>query len=262
MNRGYGVSALVDSGIATRLAEAAEESGYMSFWVNDVPGGNGLEQLAAVQAATSTIRTGVGVLAADRWPAALIVREVNRLGLDAKRLVIGIGAGALGRGSLSSTAEIASQVRTQLPAQVMIGALGPEMCRLAGANSDGVILNWLTPAAARKSSEITRTAAAETGQPVPEVIGYVRTAAEPDAHQRLTTEATNYEAYPAYRRHFARMGVSALETTVNGSPGEIAIRLDEYAGSVDEIVVRAIAANETLESYLTVLRAARPGATE
>ena len=258
MNRGYGVSALINQEMIAPLAQAAEKDGYSTFWVNDVPGGNGLEQLQLAQSATNSIRLGVGVLPVDRWSASSIVDEVTRVNLDPERLLIGIGAGTLHKGSLDATGEVANQLITRLPVRVLIGALGPAMCRLAGTGSHGVILNWLTPDAAKDLGQLTRNGAASVGNPAPEVIAYVRTAADPRAQWRLEKEANSYEGYPAYHRHFQRMGVAGLETAVNGSPAEIVRRFGTYADTVDELVARAIPASDNLADYLTVLEAARP----
>lgn len=258
MNRGYGISALVNQEWIAPLAKAAEQAGYSTFWVNDVPGGNGLEQLQRAQAATTRIRLGVGVLPVDRWNAAAITSSVAKLRLEPERLVLGIGAGALHRGSLDATEKVARDLIAKLAARVMIGALGPAMCRLAGTSAHGVILNWLTPAAASELGQLTREGAASTGRADPEVVAYVRTAANPKAQDRLGNEAASYEGYPAYSRHFHRMGVSALDTAVNGSPAEIDARFEAYANNVDELVARAITPGDDLPEYLEVLHAAQP----
>lgn len=259
MNRGYGVSSLVRSELIAPLARAAEAAGYSTFWVNDVPGGNGLEQLQRAQAVTSRIRLGVGVLPVDRWNAQAIISAVTDLKLETERLVLGIGAGELHKGSLAVTGELARQLTANLPARVLIGALGPAMCRLAGSAAHGVILNWLTPEAAVELGDLTRQAAASTGRHDPEIVAYVRTAADPGAQPRLVAEAASYESYPAYSRHFDRFHVTALETAINGSAAEINAYFETYAAAVDELVARAIAAGDGLEDYLAVLNAARPG---
>jgi alkanesulfonate monooxygenase SsuD/methylene tetrahydromethanopterin reductase-like flavin-dependent oxidoreductase (luciferase family) len=260
MERGYGVSALINPDLIGPLANAAEAAGYQTFWVNDVPNGNGLERLSRAQQVTSRIRLGVGVLPVDRWNAQAIAEEIARLNLDADRLVVGIGAGTLHKGSLDATADVASDLISRVRARVLIGALGPKMCRLAGSGAHGVLLNWLTPGAAEELALLTKEGAAAVGRPVPEIVGYVRTAADPAAQSRLEKEATAYEGYPSYARHFERMGVRAIDTTVNGSGSEIDRRFQAYASSTDEVVARAIAASDSLDDYLAVLRAASPAA--
>jgi len=258
MNRGFGVSALVNPDIIASLANAAEAAGYQTFWVNDVPDGNGLERLARAQRVTSRIRLGVGVLPVDRWRAETIAGEIARLDLDPDRLLVGIGAGGLHKGSLDATATVSSDLILRVRAKVLIGALGPKMCRLAGSGAHGVILNWLTPAAAEELALQTKQGAAAVGRPMPEIVVYVRTSADPAAQSRLEREASSYEGYPSYARHFERMGVRAIETTVSGSSAEIDSRYIAFESSTDEVVARAIAASETLDDYMTVLRAASP----
>ena len=255
--RGYGVSALIAPGSVPVLAKAAEEAGFQTFWVNDVQGANGLEQLAQAQEATSTIRLGVGVLPVDRWSVEEIASTVGRLDLNTDRLLIGIGAGAYYKDSLQLTGDTALALAEKTSARIMIGALGPKMCWLAGSHANGVLLNWCTPRAARELAELTREGASEAKRPQPEIITYVRTSASPDAQRRLENEANSYQSYPAYSRHFERMGVHAIETTVNGTQEEIARRFAEFDSS-DEIVARAIAATDRIDDYLAVLRAAAP----
>ena len=88
---------------------------------------------------------------------------------------------------------------------------------------------------------------------------YVRVAMEPAAIERLTVEAARYGSYPSYAAHFRRFGVEAIDTTI-GLEGhtEIAARLDRYAGTVDEIVVRAITGTETFEAYRDLAIATAP----
>jgi alkanesulfonate monooxygenase SsuD/methylene tetrahydromethanopterin reductase-like flavin-dependent oxidoreductase (luciferase family) len=260
LRRGFGISALVDKSLIAPLASAAEAAGYATFWVNDVPGANGLEQLQRAQAATNSIRLGVGVLPVDRWPGEQIVREVRRLNLDTERLAIGIGAGALHKGSLEATANVAGHLTDTLPVKVLIGALGPQMCQLAGASADGVILNWLTAQAATGLAARTRAGASESGKASTEVVAYVRTAANPAAQARLAAESAAYESYPAYARHFERIGSSALDTTVNGASGDIDYCFRGFAPAVDEVVARAIARGDSLADYLEVLNGAAPAA--
>ncbi|MDQ2683019.1 MAG: LLM class flavin-dependent oxidoreductase [Chloroflexota bacterium] len=256
MKRGFGVSALIASDFVGPLAQQAEASGYATFWVNDVPGGNGLAQLGRAQQATSRIRLGVGVLPVDRWTAEEIAAVIAAQGLDESRLLLGIGAGALQTGSVEATRAFAEDLRGVTTASILVGALGPRMVRMAGEATDGVLLNWLTPVAASESADIIRSAAGEAGRAI-EVIAYVRTAASPQAAERLASESAAYEGYPSYKRHFDRMGVRAIDTTVNGGSSEISARYALYTG-VDEIVCRAIVSEETLDAYSDVLAAAAP----
>jgi hypothetical protein len=54
------------------------------------------------------------------------------------------------------------------------------------------------------------------------------------------------------------MGVAPIETTAYGSPEAIRRKLAEFSAVVDEVVVRAIVAEETEDAYLALLEACRP----
>lgn len=258
MERGYGVAAAIDANMISPLAAAAERAGFTTFWVNDTEAGNGLEQLRRAQEATERIRLGVGVLAVDRWSAEQIVTELDRLRLDQTRLDLGIGAGQLHAGSLEAVREVAEGLRSKSTARVLIGALGPRMVALGGEAADGVVLSWLTPTSAQTLAGVVRDAASASGRPAPRVVAYARTASNPDAFGRLERESATYESYPAYKRHFDRLGVRAIDTTARGSASEIDAFLNQFANSIDEVVCRAIPASETLDGYLEVLTAAAP----
>ena len=258
IDRGFGVSAMISADFVQPLALAAETSGYATFWVNDVPGGNGLEQLARAQLATTNIRLGVGVLPVDRWSPGDILHEIDRLRLDVSRVVIGIGSGALRVGSLDTVATACRSLKDGGITSVLVGALGPSMCELAGREADGVILNWLVPEAAPDLVARVESGGRAAGRNDPEIVAYVRTACHPAAQERLRKEATAYEGYPAYSRHFARMGVSAIETSISGTRDTISARFEAFAPYVDEVVARAIAQDDSLGAYLAVLSAASP----
>jgi hypothetical protein len=130
------------------------------------------------------------------------------------------------------------------------------MIELSGSETDGALLNWLTPVAAERSIDDLRVAA--NGKPV-EAIAYVRVALANGALAKLEAEALRYESYPQYAAHFERMGVRAIDTCVSG-PTAAAIQagLAGFDEVVDETVVRAIVAEENAASYLDLIRAAAP----
>jgi alkanesulfonate monooxygenase SsuD/methylene tetrahydromethanopterin reductase-like flavin-dependent oxidoreductase (luciferase family) len=257
MGRGFGVAAALPAALTAPLAAAAEQHGYTSFWVNDTPGHDGLERLAAAAAATSRILLGVGVIPVDRRPAAEILARVSELGLPSERLLLGIGSGG-GLGGIGRVRTALVSLLAAHPAPIVVGALGPRMCRLAGALADGILLNWLTPAYTAPSVEWVRAAAAEAGRPTPRLMTYVRTAL-PEGAARLQVEADRYAAIPVYGAHFARMGVAPVSTGVAGPAGAIQAGLAAYAVLLDETIVRAITPNDTLDEIMALLTAAAPG---
>lgn len=256
--RGFGVAGALPLEIIRKLAPAAEEAGYQSFWVNDTPNGDGLAALRAAADVTSTIHLGVGVIPLDRQPADVIARRVHELDLPQERLLLGVGSGNP-RGGLQRTRDGADMLEDRVEALVIVGALGPKMCALAGSHADGVLLNWLTADYVAPSAAFTDQAAAEAGRPRPLILGYVRTALGDGAVEVFEREAARYASYPAYAANFARMGTPAEKTAVTGeSAAEIQAGLAPFASELDETVVRAITGEETAAAYLALLEAAAP----
>jgi hypothetical protein len=62
----------------------------------------------------------------------------------------------------------------------------------------------------------------------------------------LEQEAARYEGYPNYAANFARLGHGALDATIRGVDGAaLASGIEAYAGAVDELVLRAITADDS-----------------
>ena len=100
------------------------------------------------------------------------------------------------------------ELREALPGvRLVLAAMGPKMCALAGAEFDGVFFNWMTPDFAAGAREQVEAGAREAGRETPPVFGYVRTAVGPDAAERLAKEESFYrDLHDGYRNHFARLG--------------------------------------------------------
>jgi alkanesulfonate monooxygenase SsuD/methylene tetrahydromethanopterin reductase-like flavin-dependent oxidoreductase (luciferase family) len=240
------------------LAPAAEAAGYHTFWVNDTPTGDGLAALRVAADATAEIRLGVGVIPLDRQPADEIARRVIELGLPQERVLLGIGSGNP-RGGLDRVRAGAALLEERLKAPVMVGALGPRMCALAGESADGVLLNWLTAAYVAPSAAITDDAARRAERPRPLILGYVRTVFGSGAREVFAEEAGRYAGYPAYAANFTRMGTPAADTAVAGdSRQDIQTGLAPFTAELDETVVRAITGDESAAAYLALLEAAAP----
>jgi len=256
--RGFGIAGAVDHQVAARLAVAAEAAGFATFWANDTPGGDGLGSLAAAAAVTTSIQLGVGVIPIDRQPGDVIARRVIELHLPQDRVILGIGSGGLVHGARDAVRVGALLLRERLSATIVVGALGPRMCEIAGEVADGVLLNWLTPDYMPVLAEITRGAAEQAGRPAPWIGAYVRVALDGPAIDRLEEESARYASYPQYAAHFERMGVPAIGTCAMGNSSQIQFGLNAFAFGADEIVVRAIASAETENAYLELLQAAAP----
>jgi alkanesulfonate monooxygenase SsuD/methylene tetrahydromethanopterin reductase-like flavin-dependent oxidoreductase (luciferase family) len=253
--RGFGIAGSLDHGIVADLATAAESKGWDAFWANDTPGAEGLASLSAAARVTERIDLGVGVIPVDRTPVSQIAARLRELDLPLDRVIVGIGSGGVRKGSIELMRAAVVELRDLVPVRVYIGALGPAMCRLTGEVADGVLLNWLTPRRAHASGELIRAVAAEAGRPVPAIAAYVRVAQD-SGRERLATEADRYTSFPQYGAHFARMGVPAIETTVSGSDADIQGGLAAFDDKVDEVILRAIVADETAQAYLALLDAA------
>lgn len=249
--RGFGVAGALDHAVIRAIAPAAEAAGIDTFWANDTPGGDGLAALAAAAAGTSRIRLAVGVIPVDRVPAAAIAARVAELGLPRERLLIGIGSGMAKIGAVDLVRNAARELRETYGLRAVVGALGPRMVEAGARDADGVLLNWLTPGAAAASAAGVRAI-----EPGADVIAYVRVALGDAARERLEAEALRYEGYPAYAAHFERMGVRAIDTCVSAtSDAGLRSGLAAFDGAVDEVVARAITADDSSEPYLRTLAA-------
>ncbi len=227
-----GVAGALGPEAIAALAPTVERLGFAALWVNDTPGGDALAALAAAARTTSTLILAAGVVPIDRRPAADIARAVT--GLPAERLWLGVGAGGLRAGALARVGDAVEQLRATGAARVLVGALGPRMRRLGAEQGDGVLLNWVPADAVADQRAVLRTM-----DPAAHVAVYVRTALDPVAGGRLAAEAERYGSFPAYARHFARLGVAPIDTAFDG---EEALRagLAAYRGAADEVVLRAV----------------------
>ncbi|PJJ70572.1 alkanesulfonate monooxygenase SsuD/methylene tetrahydromethanopterin reductase-like flavin-dependent oxidoreductase (luciferase family) [Diaminobutyricimonas aerilata] len=234
-----------------RLAVEIERAGFFGLWVNDTPGGDALTALAAAARVTSRIRLGAGVIALDRRPAEQIAAALGDL--PQERLVLGLGVGRGSRGSLDGMRDAVALLRERTEASVVVGALGPRMRGLAARVGDGVLLNWLPAAAADEQRAELQRVAADAGRPAPRTILYVRTIVDDAARPALEREAARYGGVPAYAANFERLGVEPIDTTLT-PPLEEGIRT--YRGAVDELVLRAITADDAEPSYARFIETA------
>jgi alkanesulfonate monooxygenase SsuD/methylene tetrahydromethanopterin reductase-like flavin-dependent oxidoreductase (luciferase family) len=259
VSRGFGVAAGLDPDVARPLAARCAELGYASMWSNDHPGAKGLETLAEFAAAAPGTDLGVAVIALDRTPAEEIAADIERLGLDPSRLWLGVGAGFSER-PLTRMRELLPELRERLPGvRLVLAAMGPKMCELAGAGFDGAFFNWMTPEFAAGARQKVEAGAREAGRETPPVLGYVRTAVGEDAGPRLAKEESFYrDLHDGYRNHFARLGEPHGTVGVAaGVAGEAQQALTAYEDVLDTVVVRGLA-SASVEAMGTVAEAAAP----
>jgi alkanesulfonate monooxygenase SsuD/methylene tetrahydromethanopterin reductase-like flavin-dependent oxidoreductase (luciferase family) len=259
VSRAFGVTAGLEPEIASPLAGRCQELDYHSMWSNDHPGAKGLETLAEYAKGADRIDLGVAVIALDRQSPGEIAADIERFGIDKDRLWLGIGAGFTEK-PLTKMREALPGLREALPGvRLVLAAMGPKMCALAGAEWDGVFFNWMTPEFATGAREKVEEGAQEAGRETPTIFGYVRTAVGANAEGRLAKDESFYrDLHKGYRDHFDRQG--APEGTV-GVAGEnesvVQAGLDRYK-ALDVIVVRALA-SATIEDMSALAEAAAPG---
>ena len=76
---------------------------------------------------------------------------------------------------------------------------------------------------------------------------------------QLDEEGGRYAAIPAYAAHFARMGAPPVATAVAAAADATVPRaLAAWERALDDVVVRAIVAHDTVEETVALVRAARP----
>ena len=238
-----GIAGALDHAIVARLAPHLEQLGFSTLWVNDTPEGDALAALAVAAEYTERLRLAVGVIPMDRRPPAAILAALAERGLPEDRLVLGVGSGSRrGPGMLAAVRAEVDALRGGTSAPVMLGALGPRMRRLAAEAADGVLLSWLAPEGALAIAREFDTTTAI----------YVRAAFDPAARSRLDAEAARYAGYPSYAAHFEREQLTPLDTAIDRDASRIAA----YRDAVDEVVLRAVVADETEVDYLAFAEAA------
>jgi alkanesulfonate monooxygenase SsuD/methylene tetrahydromethanopterin reductase-like flavin-dependent oxidoreductase (luciferase family) len=180
---------------------------------------------------------------------------------------------------------------------VVLGALGPNMLKLAGEASDGAALNWCTPETIAWSRQIVAEGAKAAGRDPADVkiVEYIRICVDDDeaaARRAFVKALMGYAlARPGvpksagYRGHFGRMGFDEALTEledrrdrgapeaelVDAFPVELA-KLVGYFGpasgaaaafrrlaeGLDTAIVRVVAARPGIESITAVMDACQP----
>jgi alkanesulfonate monooxygenase SsuD/methylene tetrahydromethanopterin reductase-like flavin-dependent oxidoreductase (luciferase family) len=258
MARGFGVAAGLDPDVARPLAARCAELGYDSLWSNDHPGARGLETLAEFAAAAPQIELGVAVIALDRTPPERIAADIEATGLDPARLWLGVGAG-FSEKPLTRMRQSLPELRERLPGvRLVLAAMGPKMCALAGASYDGAFFNWMTPEFAAGARTKVEAGAQEASRETPPVFGYVRTAVGPDAAERLAKEESFYrDLHDGYRNHFARLQEPEGTVGVAAADRDTTQKALAAYTALDTVVVRGLA-SATAEAMTDVAAAATP----
>ena len=142
--------------------------------------------------------------------------------------------------------------------RLVLAAMGPRMCELAGREFDGAFLNWMTPEFAAGAREQVHGGARDAAREPPPVLGYVRTAVGEDAGERLVKEESFYrDLHDGYRRQFERLGEPPGSVGIAAPDREEVRRGLERFDALDLTVVRGLA-SATLEAMSALAAAAAP----
>jgi alkanesulfonate monooxygenase SsuD/methylene tetrahydromethanopterin reductase-like flavin-dependent oxidoreductase (luciferase family) len=240
------------------LGPRLEALGFAGLWSNDNPGRSGLATLATASVRATSLDLGLGVAPLSARRPGEIAGEVRALGLDPRRLLLGVGSGR--SASLALVRDGVAELRRLLPAtRIGISALGPRMCRLAGEVADFVLLNWAEPERVAWARERVAEGAAAAGRSAPVIAAYVRMTVGPGAVERLAQAAAGYGGHPGpYARLFADQGrtTGAPPGVAATDPASAPGLLARYLGSLDLPVVRAVPEDDDLAAWCSVAEAA------
>src|SRR5215475_5367940 len=252
-----------DGSLAGAAAQArrAQQAGFASFWLPNIFGIDAITAAALVGREVERIELGTAVVPTyPRHPAALAQQALTAAAAcGGGRLVLGIGVShkiviedmygydfgqpirhmreylavllpLLERHQASFTGTtVRANIGLTVPGEgrvpVMLAALGTQMLRLAGQQTDGTIL-WMTgPATVRDHVvPVITGAAAAAGRPAPRVVCTlpVCVTSDPDAERKRADRLfAIYGQLPSYRAMLDREGAAG--------PGDVAIVGDEDA---------------------------------
>jgi len=256
------------------LVKVAVNLGYTSGWApGGVTSRDGI--LTAVQWAQAggpRLTTGTSVTVAPFWtPASLASQAATAAELTEGRFVLGIGSGSAHEPSAQSAYDMPNRpvvalmrdylrilrgllngeevnyagktmalrsVRLGFKAPsvpIYVGALGPQMVKLAGELADGVIPSWSSPEQVAWGKDLAAESARRAGRDPSDVkwAGFVRMCIDEDADLARRTFAESLVRYGlarpgaardrSFRGHFGRMGFDATlrqleERRDNGAP--------------------------------------------
>jgi alkanesulfonate monooxygenase SsuD/methylene tetrahydromethanopterin reductase-like flavin-dependent oxidoreductase (luciferase family) len=257
MRQGFALFAGISADVVKATARETEALGFASFWVNHPGPVDGLAALGVAARETRRVALGIGVIPLNTRGPQSIVEGVRANALPMDRLLLGVGSP--NPGALTRVRTGVAELRAAFETRVMVAALGPKMCELAGEIADGVLFNFVTPEHARASAELVRAGARKAGRPVPALYSYVRVALGATSRARLQDEADRYGKIPAYAANFARMGVKPIDTTIMAeTPAALRAAIARWDGVVDELVLRAITPADTVDETLALVQAAKP----
>jgi probable F420-dependent oxidoreductase len=259
------------------IAREAEARGYRTAWVGEASGAEAI--VLSTLIATHTRRLGIanGVIPVQtRTPIVYGQAAATLAHLAPGRFALGLGLSSEiivgqwhGLPFAPSTRQMREAVqiiraaaagervnfegafyrlknfRLAIPApapapRIYLAALGPRMCELAGEVADGVLLNWIPPAAVPVSVRHVEIGAKRAGRSLADldVAVYVRTCVTDErgpVREALARDITGYAIVGAYARFFEACGFAEEVRTVNA-----AWKAGDRAGAVKGISERVL----------------------
>ena len=193
------------------LASEAKQLGYGSLWTNAGVDYDPIGMCIAWNQRTG-LPTGVSVVPIARNPPAVLALAARTaFELSGGRFVLGVGSGSVTERPIRAVRDYLAEVRKVAPRlQIAVGALGPQMLRLASTHAEAAALNWCTAEQVRWSRE-------QTG-PGTRLVEYIRVCVDDDvpaARRALAQQILSYallvrpSGARGYRAHFERMGFAA-----------------------------------------------------
>jgi len=234
------------------LAREAAALGYTSLWT---PIGNTREpfDICAIWHQGSALATGIAVAPLSSWPIDDLA-SVSKETFERCRgkFTLGIGAGRLAEAPIRIMRDAIAELRTRLPGlPIFLGALGPQMLRLAGERYDGAALNWCSTEQVEWSRHLVEAGARKAGRDRVDVKihEYIRVCVDEDEQSARIAFAKMVMTYAlvrpgvdktkGYRAHFARMGfdkaLTDLETRRASGASE-----DELARTFPVTLLRSV----------------------
>lgn len=193
------------------VAVEARQLGYGSVWTN---AGIDYDPIGMCVAwnQQSGLPTGVSVVPIARNPPAVLgLAARTAFELSDGQFVLGVGSGSITERPIRVVREYLGEIRKVAPhVQLAVGALGPQMLRLASTHADAAALNWCTAEQVRWSRE-------QVGRKT-RLVEYLRVCVDTDvdaARQALAQQILAYallvrpSGARGYRNHFERMGFGA-----------------------------------------------------
>ena len=220
------------------LATEAKALGYQSLWTNASLDYDPIA-LCVAWHERSGLPTGVSVAPIARNPPAVLALAARTAHeLTGGTFTLGIGSGSLTDrpiGAVRAYLEEVRKVATNVP--VVVGALGPQMLRLAGRHAQGAALNWCTP-------EQVAWSRAQVG-PNAKLVEYIRVCVDDDVPAARRALAQQILAYAllvrpsgarGYRAHFERMGFGPELTELEARRAKGASDAELVAAMPDRLI--------------------------